>query len=91
MHVAGSATSTSPTARQSSSAAARANILFGRAVGSTLLADFAASDWAAERKLSQPDEINLFYRLQAAFTLAELDAHRASAAQGRHASSPASG
>ena len=50
--------------------------LFGKAVGSTLLAHFAASDWAAERKLSQPDEINLFYRLQAAFTLGELEAHR---------------
>jgi hypothetical protein len=51
--------------------------LFGKAVGSALLADFAAGDWAAERKLSQPDEINLFYRLQAAFTFGELEAHRA--------------
>jgi len=51
--------------------------LFGKAVGSSMLADFAANDWAAERKPNQPDEINLFYRLQAAFTLAELDAHRA--------------
>lgn len=41
--------------------------LFGRAVGSTALADFAAKDWAVEKRATLPDEINLFYRVQAAF------------------------
>ncbi len=42
--------------------------LFGRAVGSTALADFAAHDWAAsDMDCDLPDEINLYYRLQAAF------------------------
>jgi hypothetical protein len=50
--------------------------LFGRAVGSETLADFAAEDWAAERELTLPDEINLFYRVQAAFAVAALEAHR---------------
>lgn len=50
--------------------------LFGKAVGSEALADFAAGDWAAEKKLTQPDEINLFYRVQSAFVIAELEAHR---------------
>jgi hypothetical protein len=50
--------------------------LFGKAVGSTLLADFAARDWATDRRATLPDEINLFYRVQAAFTAAEVDAHR---------------
>lgn len=49
--------------------------LFGKATGSTRLADFAATDWAAERRATLPDEINLFYRVQAAFTAAELAAH----------------
>jgi len=50
--------------------------LFGKAVGSAALADFAATDWAAEKRLTQPDEINLFYRVQSAFTMAELEGHR---------------
>ena len=50
--------------------------LFGKAVGSAMLADFAAADWAAERALTLPDEINLFYRVQAAFAVAALDGHR---------------
>jgi len=50
--------------------------LFGRAVRSPLLADFAAADWAEDRRANLPDEINLFYRLQAAFTAGELDACR---------------
>lgn len=42
--------------------------LFGRAVGSMALADFAAHDWAAsDMDRDLPDEINLYYRLQAAF------------------------
>lgn len=49
--------------------------LFGKATGSALLADFAAADWATERRATLPDEINLFYRVQAAFTAAELAAH----------------
>ncbi|HEY9011860.1 MAG TPA: heparinase, partial [Devosia sp.] len=50
--------------------------LFGRAVGSTLLADFAGTDWAVEKRVTLPDEINLFYRVQLAFAAAELEAHR---------------
>ena len=53
--------------------------LFGRAVGSPLLVDFAAADWAEDRRANLPDEINLFYRLQAAFTAGELDACRPAA------------
>lgn len=49
--------------------------LFGKAVGSPLLADFAASDWAHERRATLPDEINLFYRVQAAFAAPDLAAH----------------
>ncbi len=51
--------------------------LFGRAVGSTLLMDFAAADWRRERQVALPDEINLFYRLQAAFAAGDLAAHKA--------------
>ncbi|AJY48000.1 heparinase II/III family protein [Martelella endophytica] len=51
--------------------------LFGKAVGSDLLADFAAADWRADPAPDQPDEINLFYRLQGAMSAAEL------ASQGR--------
>ncbi len=50
--------------------------LFGRAVGSAMLADFAAADWAVERAVTLPEEINLFYRVQAAFAVPALTAHR---------------
>ena len=50
--------------------------LFGKAVGSAKLTDFAAADWGAERAPTLPDEINLFYRVQSAFTIAALEAHR---------------
>lgn len=50
---------------------------FGRAVGSPTLAGFAAADWQRERQLTLPEEINLFYRVQAAFAVRDLDAHRA--------------
>ncbi|MBN9305733.1 MAG: heparinase [Devosia sp. 67-54] len=50
--------------------------LFGRAVGSALLADFAAADWAVDRRVALPDEINLFYRLQVAFAAAEMAVYR---------------
>ena len=49
--------------------------LFGKAVGSTLLMDFAARDWTDEEAPDLPEEINLFYRLQAAFTAETLRAH----------------
>jgi hypothetical protein len=42
--------------------------LFGKAVGSAALSDFAAADWQVERRADLPDEINLLYRVQAAFT-----------------------
>lgn len=51
--------------------------LFGRAVGSQLLADFAAADWAVEKQVSLVEEINLFYRVQLAFAVRELEAHKA--------------
>lgn len=49
--------------------------LFGKAVGSALLADFAAADRAEDRHATLPDEINLFYRVQAAFAAPDLAAH----------------
>ncbi|SMD01235.1 heparinase II/III family protein [Rhizobium sp. RU36D] len=42
--------------------------LFGLATGSDLLADFAAQDWSRDEAPDQPDEINLFYRVQGALT-----------------------
>ena len=51
--------------------------LFGRAVGSAALTDFAAADWAAVRTLALPEEINLFYRVQAAFAVRAMEAHKA--------------
>jgi hypothetical protein len=53
--------------------------LFGRAVGSDVLADFAAADWAVERAVTLPEEINLFYRVRAAFAVPALEAHRGGA------------
>ncbi len=41
--------------------------LFGLAVGSDALTDFAVIDWAKSDEKDLPDEYNLFYRLQAAF------------------------
>jgi len=53
--------------------------LFARAVGSDMLADFAASDWAASNDRDLPDEINLFYRVQAAMTAGDIASHVARA------------
>lgn len=50
--------------------------LFGRAVGSQALMDFAASDWADGGDLTLKEEINLGYRLQAIFTAPEMRAHQ---------------
>ena len=55
--------------------------LFGKAVGSPLLASFAAADWNTDRRATLPDEINLFYRLQQVFTASELDSHHPSPVQ----------
>lgn len=41
--------------------------LFGLATGSGALADFAAADWAEDETPDMPDDVSLFYRLQAAF------------------------
>ncbi|MET3598476.1 heparinase II/III domain-containing protein [Martelella mangrovi] len=51
--------------------------LFGKAVGSTLLTDFAAADWKESPAPDEPEEINLFYRLQGAMTAGDLAAHTA--------------
>nr|WP_272213245.1 hypothetical protein [Marinicella sp. W31]MDC2879194.1 hypothetical protein [Marinicella sp. W31] len=51
--------------------------LFGKAVGSKLLTDFAAADWKASPEPDAPDEINLFYRLQGVMTVAKMEAHAA--------------
>lgn len=51
--------------------------LFGLAVGSDALADFAAADWAAQGAPDLPEEINLLHRLQAAFTAPALAARKA--------------
>jgi hypothetical protein len=53
--------------------------LFGLAVGSDRLTDFAATDWAASTDRDLPDEINLYYRLQAAFAAERIAAHRPAA------------
>lgn len=53
--------------------------LFGLAVGSDRLADFAAEDWAASSDRDLPDEINLYYRLQAAFAAERIATHRPAA------------
>ena len=50
--------------------------LFGQAVGSESLADFAAADWATAGSATLPDEVNLFYRVQAAFAAQPLGSHR---------------
>jgi hypothetical protein len=55
--------------------------LFGRAVGSPQLADFAALDWQRQRQIALPDEINLFYRVQHAFTVEALATPRAAIPQ----------
>ena len=49
--------------------------LFGLAVGSDGLTDFAATDWTASTDRDLPDEINLYYRLQAAFCAKQIAAH----------------
>lgn len=49
--------------------------LFGLTLGSERLADFAAADWAVSTERDLPDEINLYYRLQAAFTSERIAAH----------------
>ncbi len=54
--------------------------LFGLKTGSSPLADFAALDWSHERTHSLPNEINLYYRLQAAFTAKALRDHAGSLA-----------
>lgn len=46
--------------------------LFGRWVGSKSLANFAAADWQRDKRLTLPDEISTFTRVQLAFTAAEL-------------------
>ena len=65
--------------------------LFGKAVGSEVLADFAARDWAETRRADLPGEINLFYRLQSAFTAPELAAHPVSAVPPREGYLPSVG
>lgn len=55
--------------------------LFGGAVGSKLLTDFAAGDGVQDEAADLPDEINLFYRVQAAFATADMRAYRT---QGLH-------
>ena len=49
--------------------------LFGLAVGSDRLDDFAAADWATAVDRDLPDEINLYYRLQSAFAAERIAAH----------------
>ncbi|MBS1164423.1 MAG: heparinase [Proteobacteria bacterium] len=55
--------------------------LFGLAVGSDRLADFAAADWATSTDRDLPEEINLYYRLQSAFAAERIAAHRPAAPQ----------
>ncbi|MBR6638022.1 MAG: heparinase II/III family protein [Lachnospiraceae bacterium] len=46
--------------------------LFGKRIGSPTMMDFAATDFKAEGELLLPKEINLFYHVQNAFTVAEM-------------------
>ena len=46
--------------------------LFGKRVGSSNLMAFAADEWKKSSDRDLPSEINLFYRLQAAFTVNEI-------------------
>ena len=57
--------------------------LFGRAVGSDLLAGFAARDAALDEAPDLPDEINLWYRLLAATRTAEAQTATAAGPDGR--------
>lgn len=50
--------------------------LFGRATGSTILSDFAATDFARDDAPDLPDEINLYYRLQAVFSAEAMRGHK---------------
>lgn len=51
--------------------------LFGEAVGSAMLMDFAASDWADGGHIVLAGEINLGYRLQAIFSADRMRRHTA--------------
>jgi len=46
--------------------------LFGNRVDSPSLTAFAAEEWTKSENHDLPDEINLFYRVQAAFTMEEI-------------------
>ena len=46
--------------------------LFGKRVGSQKLTTFAADEWNKSSDRDLPEEINLFYRMQAAFTADEI-------------------
>lgn len=51
--------------------------LFGKRIGDLQLCDFATQGWRQEQQKDLPDEINLYYRAQAAFAHAEIDARQA--------------
>lgn len=50
--------------------------LFGKRVENPDLTAFAALEWANSESRDLPDEINLFYRVQAAFTAPEISSYR---------------
>ncbi len=50
--------------------------LFGARCGDGALCDFAAADWQNIEHKDLPEEINLFYRAQAAFSAREVSGHK---------------
>lgn len=60
-------------------AASAREYLFGEAVGSAMLMDFAARDWADGNDPVLAGEINLAYRLQAIFTAERMRRHQGAA------------
>lgn len=50
--------------------------LFGSAVGSQSLIDFAVTDWRQDPDFLYPDEINLLYRLQTLFAAKAMHTHQ---------------
>ncbi|MEF2071101.1 heparinase II/III domain-containing protein [Consotaella aegiceratis] len=65
--------------------------LFGQRVDSAALASFAAADWQRDENHDLPDELNLFYRLQAAFTAREIVAYPAGQEDKREIYYPSNG
>lgn len=49
--------------------------LFGKRCGDDALCEFAAAEWSRDKDHTKAEDINLFYRVQSAFTVAEITAY----------------